>query len=592
MSVSTRMRVISWGTVLTLATVAGWTVGVASRESVQPRTRPAAALPSRTFRLAHPDSPRVDTAFPSGRWITRVKAASAGEFPALMEEMTRLYPGEQGLHDDAVSFFFGHWLARDAEAALVRARQDKLHQRLAMEVLAQAWPEKAAEILFGPGGEDLPEDVRDGAMSELASTHPDFYLRKDPQGKTSAWRDAAWELVKTDPAAVAAAWTLRGGVQETGEASLLFELLSRWSAVDAAAAGRWSVTFAGGKDRRMAAHAWLSGLARVDPRAALAAMRDRMEGASAGDPGWFTGGPEMGNVMDARLEIAGRLARLDFQEAMEASRSVALCFPERGPGPDEPEAETLASVWKSMAEARLSRLTQEPRAFLAELESLSAIMSRYPGGQEAWREIVESHAPACLAGWTAAECLEEVRKRAAAGGSLDDPVFRQMILRAGNEVPESVTGLLPDLPARVSDALTAALVEALPVEAAERKRELLSLLHPDGWTADLVESLQDEPGNYAPLLTGLPRGSAPGIVGSFAAGWAKQDPAAAGVWAASLPEPAEAVSAVARIWAGQDAGEAAGWVASLPPGRGSAEAVRIVTEVARRQGVNLGESLP
>src|SRR6188768_78032 len=128
MRASPPFRQALWLGLTAVAAAAGWAGGRAAKEGLYPDSRSARHSPS-PQQIAGPREPRVEPGTPAGKWMARVKAATSGDFAALLEELDTLLPKEVHSADReaAQKWLLALWISKDADAAVtcVAGKQDK-----------------------------------------------------------------------------------------------------------------------------------------------------------------------------------------------------------------------------------------------------------------------------------------------------------------------------------------------------------------------------------------------------------------------------------------------------------------------------------
>lgn len=253
--------------------------------------------------------------------MARVKAATPGDFAALLEELDTLLPkeGHFAEREAAQKWLLALWISKDADAAVtcVAGKQDKFLGSTFGLVLGSVAPDIVAAVLAGPHKNDLGDYFPSAALRSLATADPREFLKlsldKNAAGSPwiRNWPRALATLADSDPVAAAAAWTA-AGTKEPSRNSALFSLLASWTERDLPGARLWAESLTNDADRQIARHAWLGTLARRDPRAAL----KELAGMDAGE--FLPGNHDVTRLLDARVEIVAALARESLPEAIAA----------------------------------------------------------------------------------------------------------------------------------------------------------------------------------------------------------------------------------------------------------------------------------
>ncbi len=563
-------RLAPWLVVFAASVAGGWVLG--RRLIEKPSQAPARNLSAPVASRSHPWP--VNPASPAGQWIGRVKEGTRADFPRLFEELLIAFPLDDSSRESAISYFFAEWLAKDPDAVMAFAEQHQKENgpaliRLALEVMARGWPEKAAALLFESGKSSLPENLRDHALSELAEHHPDVYLKMDPVGKTSGWRDAMIALAERDPAAAAVyfGWTgPKGDSAPSVDTNLIVTLASTWQRLDSAAARRWIDSIPDAGNRRIALQGWLATLGRHDPAAALKELSGLDLGGDAGEP-WPDDEPLVTHWGDARLEIAGRFAIKDFAAAFAALPELAASFSDGG-GISE---KNRVRDW--MVKAKSARLPSSPEAFVNEVDAMSRVAGASGGDTDWWQNAQREFLPGYVASWSVEECLTAARQRSPSSDTASDVLLREILHRAAQASPATALEAMPNLPAEFQPALSRSLLEFLPPELESQRAALLSRLPAAGWNSELANVLQQDAEGYARIIKSLPEETTRATRANFAAQWAQRDPEAAAEWVTSLPESARETWSVAQAWARTDEAAASAWVQSLATGPARDEAL-------------------
>jgi hypothetical protein len=559
---------VLWLSVCAAAAAGGWWTGRILLVRPAPAEQPARVSPT-ALTTATGKKSRVDAASPAGQWMARVKIAAPADFPALHQELqtTFDFADDNERHIAALKFLFAVWMTRDPDAALAfviggNATTYALYD--AADLAGTICPERVAALLNGPGADTLPKEFTDHAFYALAQTHPEIYLRINPQdtheNSSNEWGLALKGLAVKDPVAAAAVWSGRQFDYEKPDPSYLSVIVTMWRARDPAAARAWAESIPAGFNRQTALHAWLSAAARESPANAFQELAFFDLGESAGYPS-LDDALAAEAAGDARLEIAGCIAKRDFADALAISQQLADSFP-RGKSGENP----LQVVRQWMARVKIMTLPDDPIGLLTELDAMSHAARPVDGNDDWWIDIQNECLPGKIAGWSVEDCLMALRLR---GVATDDPSANAFIRRAALADPAFTVAALPEMPEEFRSVFIHTLFSALPHQETALRTSLLRQLPPEEWNHSLVVSLRGEEVTYAPVLAAFPPESNGQIRAAFASQWAGSDPAAAAAWVASLPFQEEVLleaGAVVDTWVQLDETEASAWVASLPSG--------------------------
>lgn len=561
---SSPARLALWLPAFAVAIAGGWMLG-----------RRAPAEQARTNQIPVPLAPAASASHhpsantPAARWVTRLRSATLAEFPALFDELHTLFADDEESRLTALKLLFGRWIAFDEKAPLAFAVQQKDSESLqgiVMQLMVEGWPEKAAGILFGTGGNRLAEVVSSNALFNLAELVPNCYLKHDPEGRSQFWNQAVRALSEFDPAAAADVW-MKSEVGEEGKWPP-FEIAVSWQNVDPAAARRWAESLSG-EHRNAALNGWLSSLAHKDPRAALNELK--LCGLETA-PGKFEEFERMSydpnyHGSDARQEIAGRLAVKDFAGALAAARELAMHFPHNDR--DDPDPETLLRIQQIMTTSKVATLPVEPQALLAALEDVSKDLKSYdPNGrlQSLLMDKVLGYDGIIQRKMSVEECLQAARLRMAAGVPGEDGVLTQFLRTAAFTRSGDVVALINEMPPEAGARMAWSIRMDLDPNDTESGAMVLRKMPPGEWIPELISELRDHLPAYAPVVAEIPGKAGNETRVEYARQWAEIDPAAAVAWAASLPPGSNVETGVAAGWAVFDEKAASQWVSSLPQG--------------------------
>jgi hypothetical protein len=581
MSHALSARLVPWLAVFIAAAVGGWWTGsqLIEWQATPGKLSRSVLIPRATS--ARPGK-RVKPGSVGDEWVCRVKSAAPDDFPALFHEMTDIFPADDDYFEAAASFYFGAWLAKDFDAAIAFAANQKNPNllRLTVRVMVEAWPEKALPLITDPADGRLTDEAKESGLHEMVWSHPDIYLNLDPDGKTDRWKYAVEALAENDPEAAAEIWSkqqartendedVNDGKEKDAGDSPAFWIGRAWAYGDAPAARRWAESLPEQNDRELAVQAVLSVLAHKDPRAAL----KELAGCHLGKLRWspFSNTPSEDIFYgDARQEIAARLAVLDFAEAMAASDELARHVPADEDAPPvegattrEPDEEILRQFRGWIIDTRAQVLPTEPAALLSELDAMDRIVAPLDKNEKWWPQRQELMLNQCLDRMPAEDWLTALRLRMAAGVADGDRMLARLLYFTAHSHPDTVLGLLPDLPTNMRGYLTGVLMEALPPEYVERRSALMRQTPPLEW-----HGASGRP-EYAPMYASLPAGDGGfrDVRARFARDWASDNPIGAAAWA------------VARQWASYDEAAAAAWVATLAPGAARDQAANVLADV-------------
>jgi len=506
--------------------------------------------------------------------MTRVKTASLADFPKLLKEWETLCdegPWPDTRRENGARWLIGEWMAKDPDGPL---GVDVNYHSIAGELLAQLDPARAVALALGPASEsDQYDYLRSAARQEIVEKYPALYLKFNPGGNAGDsesgrdWSRAVINLAKSDPAAAAGAWLGWKGT-DPADTDTLFAVVSEWQTRDAAAPEKWVNELADPEMRHIGTHAWLSMLARKDPRAALANLPFVELGdvlATPGDEG--PGQKLIERTGDAQAEIAKQLARVDLAAALAAINSLEGRFL---PPPDNEgkAADPSVDIRHLIAGSGTRNLPDDPTAFFQMLRDTIKSVP-WKGGKAEMNELEKDFIGFKMDQWDTRQCLTAAGLRAEALDTIDeDKATEWLISRAVQMDPGTAIAALHSVPAQVRTALFKNIFDQASLDTGERQ-SLLTNAGPEQWDSLLGETLGRNPEQFASLVASLPAETTRNSRESFLHGWAQQNPGAALQWFAEhFNDTAAGASAqgLASGWASLDTDAATQWVASLPAG--------------------------
>lgn len=519
--------------------------------------------------------------------MTRALAAGVMDFPALLESVDGLFPddpGPDGKKLAAVRWLLGLWAAKDPDAALafVRDRKDQgLNQALG-DVLARVNPAWALELLVD-AIENWEEEARMGdgnfrrsfvesAARRLAAVAPERFLQLPPASLKwfhPAVSSAFANLAKQEPQKAKALWESLQEESGLPKKESLCRLMDSLVQSDSGAAQSWLESMPDPETRQLALHAWLTALARKDPRAALrelGAMTD-------------LGGEKLSEweIVDADLPVSdadGRkmvfmcLAKLDRGEALAAWREWNAA------NPGQLSEEAVLGEIIQVSRGQMVRYPDNPSQFLGALRDSAA-------------DIPEDTATTAL---QAAYLKEQLRDRSpefvlelaklrvsedrAADPGETDQVLVMMLNHAAERDPEAVLKVMDQMPLQERGKVADGMLENARLDDIELRNQIFPLVSAEYWKKS-VDSyagyLSESPmklKEMSPVFAGLSGEAAVQGVTYFSQMWAWADPIPALDWAVTLlPEiQSAAVEGAVQSWVKWDDAAASAWADALPAG--------------------------
>jgi hypothetical protein len=519
-------------------------------------------------------------------WMTRAEGAGNHDFPGLLEELARLFPGDAGVDGKtmaATRWLLGLWVLKDGEAAVafVSAQSDPDLKAALGEALARVDPAKALNLLAGRI-KNGPDRCMDQAIANrLAVTDPEAFLKLDPScwGNEAPVAAAFAALAKPDPAKAVALWESLRGTPDFPVKKSLYLLMDSLVSGDSTAARAWAEKLADPTERRMASHTWLAALARRDPRAALREMKD-MDLGDFQDPASVEsirlGLP--GDFGDGRAAVFLSLARLNRTEGLAALRELLDSNPslnfDKSPFFDK---SYLFSQLVEVSREHMLRYPDDPDSFLDALKG-SITDETDPDSREVLqlaylREQLQGRSAAFALELAKRRALELSAKTGPPEGKPDDALV-EMLEHAAESDPEAVLGVMDQMPVRerqqvadqMSDGILLADVDILgrilPWQSAGHWQKVVDTYV--GRLSSSPEKLQE----MAPSFAALTGEVAVPAVTFFSQMWAQEDPVQTLNWAMSLPQetlPA-AVGGAVQSWMKSDDAAASEWADALPAG--------------------------
>ena len=587
-------RIISWTLLCSLPGIAGFFAGQWAHEGLL-------TTPGRQARLAPGPpavrEPKVNPDSPEGKWMTRAKSATTGDFAALLDELDTTFPKTTAYqtHEAAQQWLLGLWITRDADAAAeyVMGKKDDILGSTFGRVLGRVAPGKAWEIVHGPLGKSLGKYFPSAVLWSLSEADPLEYFRLagKPESKNLPLRAgrALGALADKDPEAAAAMWSERWQ-DRRGAKESLFTILGVWAQRNPEAARQWADNLADPEHRRIAQHACLGALARQDwqtARKTLAAM-------DAGE--WIPGKASRMNAngsgpCDARLEIAAATAKADLPLALRDL--AALTMPGKVAPPakedgdsDEPSKDPRLAIRRAIVEAAAPSLPDEPAALVAALHDLKSKTGKELG-DELFGELQSDFLLKKLGKREGTTALEGLRVLAALpeAGSIAS-VLNSLVRGALRGDPAGTLDFLAHLPEAQRGDLAVAAFKGVGGDHPAQIGQAAALIPPEKWTSEMGTRLAGSAlESGAVILRELPVNAATDLARkSFAESWTTEDPEAAAHWVTTLSQDAgtaQAARGVAEAWTRFDDSSASNWVAALPGGHArDGAALGLATTVA------------
>lgn len=579
---SSSVRIVPWLPVFAACIAGGWMVGRYALADKTFSRQAGTAQHPRASSSASPVPLAPPPNSPAARWVDRVKKADPAGFPDLFEEVFTIFPENGEHHQTALYFLFGHWIARNPNAALsfvLQRNEPEDLQSTFLLIMVQTAPDWTAALLFS-ATDLLPAEFKNTALRKLADAHPDIYLKSDPHGKLASWSYAMEALAGLDPPAAAKIWldaaTVTVALEKNpnaplpaSQAHLAFKIAIAWQKLDPAESRRWAESLPKGECRQNALNGWLSALAHRDPRAAL---RELPGCKLVRGPGDFRIGSfgEDSYSSDARKEIASWLAVVDFEAALTASGELALYYPHEAEN-NEPHPAILRDLRELVVKFKANHLPPESAAFLDEFQKVSRLIAPFDTygtlTQELMKEVGAAGGP--LSRMSAEQCLAAARlRRALVTNDEYDPLLNSLLSRATEADPAVGIAMLRELPVASAEGYEISFIQkSLACDSTADLDRLLPRLKPEEWTdSGVIYSLEHHLPEYASIIAALPGDAGQNAQAICAGRWAELDPEAAAAWVATLPDNSRAKEELAKSWASFDETAASQWAASFPDG--------------------------
>jgi len=572
--------------------VGGWHFGHSLRDA-----RPTSAPSFKTSAEARtsprkPSKPVFAAESPHALWIERVKAAKAGDFPQLAEDWNALFPEDERYEEfrapnafHALRWMMGMWLVNDPEGFLEAVSGELLDTDYwAAQAVVELMPEKAVDWLTDQDRHELRRFFLGCLASELAKSHPERYLKINPDGTAELgldgshhdWEAAITSLAKTDALAAANAclrWKVENAPRTIHRA--LLAVAAAWKAGDPDFLN-WAAGITDPKLRNFAKHAWLSVLAEMDPVLALQALH-QTDLEQDNDIGHH-----------AQISILKQLAMTDPVAALRLMKEAEYFFASapsdyfqaipkdaNAGHPMNPFRHLFAnnpldqnSMRHAVLNVLVEKLPDDPAGLLAAIRMLNGGIA---DGDAAWQRGVEAHLIRLKsARWSAEDCFEAAARWAGETRATDeDATLRQLATRAARHDPEQAFSMLESFPEQARSYLLGEIIKRLPPSDTERRIELLGQLPVAMWDREMGETLGRSGANYAPIIAALSTGPSADVLDAFTRQWGEQDPEAVVDWLESLPDTAQqqtAARGLAAGWVQYDIDATAAWADALPDG--------------------------
>ncbi|MES2466000.1 MAG: hypothetical protein V4675_01765 [Verrucomicrobiota bacterium] len=512
--------------------------------------------------------------------MTRAEAASNHDFPGLLEELARLFPGDAGVDGKtmaATRWLLGLWALQDGDAAVafVSAQSYPDVKAALGEALARVDPAKALNLLAGRIKNGPNWNMDQAMANRLAVSDPEAFLKLD----RSAWGTEApvaaafAALAKRDPAKAVARWESLRGTPDFPEKKSLYLMMDALVSGDAAAARSWAEKLPDPDQRRMASHAWLVALARSDPRAALRELNGMDLGDfqdSASGEAIRVGLPS--DYGDGRAAVVLSLSKLSRREGLAAWQKL-LGF---NSGTSFEKSYLLVQLVE-VSRDQMVPYPEDPASFLSALED-SIADETDPDSRDTLQLVYLREQ---LQGRSAAFALELAKRRAlelsAKTGSPEgkpDSALVEMLDHVAESDPGAMLDVMDQMPVRerqkVADDIwehillddVEVLGRALLWQSAGRWGKLVDTYV--GYLSSSPEKLQD----MAPSFAALSGEVAIPAITFYTQMWAQEDPVQTLNWAMTLPPetlPA-AVGGAVQSWMKSDDSAASEWADALPAG--------------------------
>lgn len=513
---------------------------------------------------------RLPEGSPMAGWMRRVKAADVSGFPALMGELDERSgrdtpdPGLQ----EARAWLLSLWIERDVAGAaeFVASRKEDL-AGLGTQfglVLGETDAGKAMEVLAGPLAGSMGDYFVKSVMRSVATNWPREFLTMDFKSKSKDWQahlpSALKALAAEDPRGAAEAWTNLG--EETRWAAAA--IIEAWVGRNPAEARRWVESMQDPAARLAGRHAWLNGLVKQDPQAALRRileMGDSLKGKQSGR--------EETDYPDARTELIRVLSHESAGAALEAWKTMkdAGLVPNVEIGPSSPSPES--NIRQVISEVLARKLPDDPAQLRKALESL--VPGNTDAGERERLAMVKSDIwGQKIRSFSSASALEAARFL-----SQDDPKTNagniiECIKNVASHDPSVVGPLLAELPEKQRSDIAVKALWGIQPDQVAAVQAIIASVPPAYWRPEFGSRLAARPEANADFMAGLPDTPKTGMARSnFAGEWGRADPATADQWVAGLPSTAgstQAARGLMESWGSYDETAASSWANTLPPG--------------------------
>jgi RNA polymerase sigma factor (sigma-70 family) len=457
------------------------------------------------------------------------RAAQIAEWAEMAPEAGFAYFMEKGRDAGQCSQFFDEWLQRDAAAAanaLVNAgsQGDRLARRCLVEIAKQA-PGRVAELAARlPKGENYwSNEVRD-AFAILAA------------GELDSARSAAESLAG-----------------ENREAALS-GVAKAWAKTDPDAAIAWAKGLPEGVDRDELIRGALTGLAAVNPAAAL----DRVQSIPpGGKQGYFA------TTTGARV----------LKEAAAADYDATVAWLAKHPKLSHDDM-------MGMADAVTGRLNANAAAFLEKHHADGALAALMPAVSSALINQASGQGTATwewLKSQPDSAVIKELKQQVINSASYMDPAGA---LKLVNDFPQTDEGneyvkmLAMSL---MNGGQRLASIDQLLAQAPERMHEPLM----ESALMCLGSDTMDDPQKWLAMAAKAPEKQQADWTARAVSAWAGKEPEEALAWASALPAGnvrSAAWGSAANAWIRQDAYGASEWLDTQPPGPDKDQASAVLVQ--------------
>lgn len=505
-------------------------------------------------------------------WMRRVKSADVSRFPALMDEFTEraTEDGAFAELEAARAWLFSRWIEKDLADAVEFVASRKGDQvalgRQFGWVLGEMDAGQALEVLAGPLAGSMGGFFVKSVLRSMATNWPREFLAMNMESTAKEWKSslpyALRALAAEDPRAAAEAWTSQGeGLQWAAAA-----IIEAWGGKNPAEARGWVESLEDPAARLAGRHAWLNGLAKQDPQAALRGLLEMRADFEVNKSGSFVAEAK---YPDGRTEVIRALAKQSAGAALEGWKAMkaAGLLPNLKGADFSPEGNIIQAISEVLAR----KLPGDPAPLMKALQALFPVdPDADAGDRERILSVRKGIWDQKFTSFSSASALEAARLLSNADPKTFAWLISKCIGRVASHDPSEVGPLLAALPEMQRGDIASKAMRGLQRDQMAARQAIMAGVPPGDWRPQFGNMLAAKPEANADLIASLPDTAEASMARSdFAGNWGRADPAAAGRWVAGLPATAgstQAARGLMEAWGSYDEIAASTWANILPPG--------------------------